>query len=93
MLERLRMLPRRALIFPIRLYKKYISPGLGRNCRFMPTCSEYAMQAIEIHGCVKGMILAVWRILRCQPLCRWGYDPVPEKGKWVHPDRNLSKRR
>ena len=82
---------RSALIAPIRLYKKYISPALGHRCRFMPTCSEYAMQAIEVHGCIKGMLLAVWRILRCQPLCKWGYDPVPEKGKWTHPDRKLQR--
>ena len=69
----------RLLIAPIRWYKKYLSPHLGNNCRFRPTCSEYAMEALAVHGAVKGLVLSVWRILRCNPLCRGGYDPVPEK--------------
>ena len=81
--------PRRALIAPIRFYKKHISPGLGHHCRFLPTCSEYAMQALESHGVFKGGLLAVWRILRCNPLGRWGYDPVPEKGRWRNPARRV----
>ena len=79
----------RLLIAPIRWYKKYLSPHLGNNCRFRPTCSEYAMEALDVHGAVKGLILSVWRILRCNPLCRGGYDPVPEKGRWVNEKRNL----
>lgn len=82
---------RSALIAPIRWYKKYVSPNLGHHCRFMPTCSEYAMQAIEVHGCLKGLLLAAWRILRCQPLGKWGYDPVPPKGRWVHPDKKVQR--
>ena len=69
----------KALLAPIRLYKKYISPGLGDHCRFIPTCSTYAVEAIQTHGAVKGLILTVWRILRCNPLFRGGYDPVPPK--------------
>ncbi|MGN0707056.1 MAG: membrane protein insertion efficiency factor YidD [Faecalibacterium sp.] len=80
---------RRALCVPIRFYQRWISPGLGRNCRFTPTCSAYAIQAIMVHGCVKGLILAVARIARCNPLGRWGFDPVPEKGRWVNPKRIL----
>ena len=76
----------RLLIAPIRWYKKYLSPHLGNNCRFRPTCSEYAMEAL---AAVKGLVLSVWRILRCNPLCRGGYDPVPEKGRWVNEKRNL----
>lgn len=83
----------RALIAVIRAYKRYLSPHLGRNCRFLPTCSEYAMQAIEIHGAAKGMVLAGWRILRCNPFGAFGFDPVPEKGKWVNPERRLTKPR
>ena len=79
----------RLLIAPIRWYKKYLSPHLGNNCRFRPTCSEYAMQALATHGLVKGLLLTVWRILRCNPFCRGGYDPVPEKGRWVNEKRNL----
>ena len=79
----------RLLIAPIRWYKKYISPSLGNNCRFRPTCSEYAIQALTVHGAAKGLILSVWRIPRCNPFCRGGYDPVPEKGRWVSEKRNL----
>ena len=70
---------RRALLALLRGYKKYLSPALGNNCRFLPTCSEYAMQAIEVHGVLKGGLLSLWRVLRCNPLGRYGYDPVPEK--------------
>ncbi len=63
----------------------------GHHCRFIPTCSEYAMQALAVHGLVKGLILTVWRLLRCQPFAKFGYDPVPEKGKWVNPERRLTK--
>lgn len=71
-----------AILFLLRGYKKYISPHLGRNCRFTPTCSEYAMQAVETHGTLKGLLLAAWRVLRCNPFGKYGYDPVPDKGKW-----------
>jgi hypothetical protein len=80
---------RRALCAPIRGYKKYISPALGARCRFTPTCSAYAIEAIETHGCVKGLILTIWRLMRCQPLGRWGFDPVPEVGHWKNPRRIL----
>ena len=81
----------RALIGLVRLYQKYISPLLGRNCRFTPTCSQYAIEALEMHGIIKGGVLAAWRIARCNPLGKWGYDPVPPKGKWTHPDRRLTR--
>ncbi len=61
----------------LRFYKHWISPGLPSSCRFYPTCSEYAMQAIEKHKLAKGSFLAVKRILRCHPLNPGGYDPVP----------------
>jgi putative membrane protein insertion efficiency factor len=69
------------LIAPIRLYKKYLSPFMPQACRFEPTCSIYAMQAIEIHGPVKGLWLAIKRLGRCHPIT-WlggssGFDPVP----------------
>jgi len=62
----------------VRLYRWLLSPLLGPGkCRFTPTCSEYALEALETHGALKGGLLALWRVLRCQPLCRGGYDPVP----------------
>lgn len=67
------------LIAIIRFYQKYISPLKISCCRFTPTCSAYAIEAISIHGCIKGSALALWRILRCNPLCKGGLDPVPEK--------------
>ena len=81
----------RALIALLRGYKRYISPHLGHHCRFVPTCSEYAMQALATHGLLKGVLLTVWRLLRCQPFARVGYDPVPPKGRWVSPERRLTK--
>ena len=67
----------KALIALLRGYKRYISPHLGHHCRFVPTCSSYAIQAIERHGAWKGGLLAVWRLLRCNPFSKGGYDPVP----------------
>lgn len=68
-------------IWLIRFYRKFLSP-LKRNptCRFMPTCSAYAIEAFQKRGFFVGMILTVWRILRCNPFCAGGYDPVPDKG-------------
>ncbi|MDR2654950.1 MAG: membrane protein insertion efficiency factor YidD [Oscillospiraceae bacterium] len=63
----------------IRLYKKYISPALPPLCRYMPTCSEYAMDAIERFGVLGGSVLAAYRFCRCNPFSRGGIDNVPEK--------------
>lgn len=65
------------LIGTVRLYKTYVSPFLPSACRFEPTCSEYAVQALEKHGSIRGMGLTIYRILRCQPFSKGGYDPVP----------------
>ena len=70
-------LAQRLLILPIRFYKRCISPLYPPCCRFYPSCSTYALQAIEIHGPVKGLWLAVRRILRCHPGNPGGFDPVP----------------
>ena len=70
-------LPSRAAILLLKGYKRFLSPLLPPACRFVPTCSEYAAEAIGKHGIVKGSALALWRLLRCNPLCRGGYDPVP----------------
>ena len=61
----------------IRLYKMFISPLMPSACRFSPTCSMYAIEAVEKHGLVNGLFLAIKRILRCNPFCKGGYDPVP----------------
>lgn len=61
----------------LRLYKGLISPLLPAACRYVPTCSEYAAEAVACHGLLHGTALALWRLLRCNPLARGGYDPVP----------------
>lgn len=65
------------LVAPIRFYQKYISPYTPPSCRFTPTCSQYAVEAIRKHGPIRGLWLAVRRILRCHPWGGSGYDPVP----------------
>lgn len=67
------------LVLPIRFYQKCITPYTPPSCRFTPTCSEYARQALLKHGPIKGTILAAWRIIRCNPWGGYGYDPVPDK--------------
>ncbi len=64
---------------PVRAYRLFGSPWLGRSCRFQPTCSAYAMEALEKHGAIKGSYLAAKRVGRCNPMGGDGYDPVPEK--------------
>ena len=68
---------KRLLIRLIRLYQKYLSPMKVTRCPYCPTCSRYGLEAIEKYGAVKGSVLAGWRILRCNPFSRGGYDPVP----------------
>ena len=65
------------MLFLIRLYRRYLSPMLGPHCRYTPTCSQYAIEAIEKYGALKGGWLALRRILRCHPFHPGGYDPVP----------------
>lgn len=61
----------------LRFYKGLISPVLPAACRYVPTCSEYAAEAVTRHGFFRGVLLAAWRIVRCNPFVRGGYDPVP----------------
>ncbi len=70
--------PKNWLIGFIRLYQKHLSARTSPVCRFTPTCSVYAIEALQRYGVVIGTGLALWRILRCNPFCRGGYDPVPE---------------
>jgi len=70
------------IALPVRAYRAWISPLLGAGkCRFEPTCSQYALHALEQHGAAKGLLLSLWRLLRCQPFSRGGFDPVPPSGK------------
>ena len=70
---------KKILIKLIKGYQKNISPLKPGCCRFTPNCSNYAIEALEIHGFFKGLALTIWRILRCNPFCKGGVDPVPEK--------------
>ncbi|WP_082625786.1 membrane protein insertion efficiency factor YidD [Cognatishimia activa] len=67
------------LSLPIRAYRLIFSPWVGHNCRFQPTCSAYALEALQKHGPIKGLFLTFKRIGRCHPLGSQGYDPVPDK--------------
>ena len=60
----------RVLVAPVRFYQRFISPALPASCRYYPTCSAYAVTALEVHGPIKGLLLALWRLLRCNPLTR-----------------------
>lgn len=67
---------KRPVLWVLGVYKRRISPGLPPACRFHPTCSEYAYEAVEKYGMIKGGRLAIWRVLRCNPLSKGGWDPV-----------------
>jgi putative membrane protein insertion efficiency factor len=69
----------RFLQFLLSQYKRWLSPLLGQRCRFHPSCSDYARIAIARFGPMRGSLLAAWRVLRCQPLCAGGHDPVPDQ--------------
>ena len=70
---------KKVILALIRFYRKRISPKKKPCCRFRPTCSTYAILALEKHGALKGSLMAIARIIRCNPYCRGGYDPVPDK--------------
>jgi putative membrane protein insertion efficiency factor len=72
------------LLAPIRLYQRLVSPLLPRRCKYEPTCSAYAVQAIRELGAVRGSILAAWRIARCNPFSHGGYDPVEARTLFRH---------
>ena len=69
---------KRSFLAPIRAYQRWISPS-PRRCRYEPTCSAYAVEAIERFGVVRGLLLGAWRLLRCNPFSHGGFDPVPER--------------
>ena len=66
----------------VRGYQVVLSPLFGDCCRFTPSCSNYMIEALTVHGALKGSLIGIWRILRCHPFGRHGSDPVPPKGKW-----------
>jgi uncharacterized protein len=70
-------LPQRGLIVVVKGYRLLLSPWLGSGCRFEPTCSSYSLQALQLHGAVRGSYLTLRRVVRCQPWCDGGHDPVP----------------
>ncbi len=70
---------REAAAAPIKLYQRLISPAFPRRCRFAPSCSDYALDAIREYGIIRGAILAGWRLLRCNPFSHGGFDPVSEQ--------------
>lgn len=75
--------PARAMVLILlKAYRVLIAPLLGQRCRFYPSCSAYAMEAVARHGAVKGLVLSAWRLVRCSPLSPGGPDPVPERGRW-----------
>ena len=75
--ERSQRLPQTLLLLSVRGYRLLLKPWLGNVCRFEPSCSAYALQALQRHGALRGSALSGWRLLRCQPWCQGGCDPVP----------------
>jgi putative membrane protein insertion efficiency factor len=70
---------RRGFVLLLRGYQRWISPALGPRCRYYPSCSEYAVQAVQRFGILRGLLLAGWRLLRCNPWSHGGFDPVDEQ--------------
>ena len=89
---RLVHLPRQLLIGLVRGYRFFLSPWLGSACRFEPTCSRYALEALERHGAVAGSALAGWRLMRCHPWCAGGCDAVPERAPRLFAHLGLGSR-
>lgn len=75
----MRQLPQRVVLLLLRAYKWALSPLLPPSCRYIPTCSEYAMEAVERYGAFRGGLMAAWRVLRCHPFVKGGYDPVVKR--------------
>lgn len=80
---------KKLLIVAIKFYQKYLSPMKRTRCPYIPTCSQYGLEAVQKHGALKGSILTAWRIMRCNPFSKGGIDPVPEE---FHLFRRKNKR-
>jgi putative membrane protein insertion efficiency factor len=77
---------RGAFVLPVRLYQRFISPALPARCRYHPTCSAYAVEAVRTHGVLRGSVLAAWRLLRCNPFSAGGIDPVADQRLFRRPE-------
>jgi putative membrane protein insertion efficiency factor len=77
---------RSIVVAPIRVYQRVLSPALPARCKYYPSCSSYAVQAIERYGILRGLVLAGWRLLRCNPWSHGGYDPVEHQRVFRQPD-------
>ena len=82
LLAGLLQMPRRLLVLLVRLYRLLFSAWLGNVCRYHPSCSQYALDALQRHGALGGTALSAWRVLRCNPWCLGGCDPVPQDPPW-----------
>ena len=82
---------KRVILFLIRIYQKAVPPWNRGHCRYRPTCSQSAVEALQTHGLAKGCLLAAWRIMRCNPWGGYGYDPVPPKEDWREPFRKKKR--
>ena len=87
-IDALLQLPKRVLLLAVRAYRLLLSPWVGNVCRYYPSCSQYALDALHRHGALGGSALAAWRVLRCNPWSPGGCDPVPER----HPFQGLFTR-
>jgi len=72
-------MPKKVVLTLIRFYRKHISPGMRPRCKYFPTCSEYALEAVEEYGAFRGLLMGAWRILRCNPFSEGGFDPVKKR--------------
>jgi putative membrane protein insertion efficiency factor len=92
-IPKMKQVPKTVALLLLRGYKFAISPWFGAVCRYRPTCSEYAMQAIEVHGVLRGSWMAIGRLLRCHPFAAAGYDSVQQKNSLavLQPDRTLTE--
>lgn len=79
---------RAVVLAPIRLYQRVISPALPKRCKYYPTCSEYAVQAVRTYGIARGLVLAAWRLARCNPWSHGGVDPVENQTVFRSPPRS-----
>src|ERR1700682_6667155 len=90
--ERLGVAPKIVLLWLLHGYKRALSPLFLPSCRYVPTCSEYAAEAIDRYGAVRGSVMALGRLLRCHPFVRGGFDPVPNRGESVQDEIEIFPR-